>query len=77
MRMAALILICQAAHLMPHAAIICLYEPFADVTDPSDQAARRLLSAAQAIVGTVQQLAAMVLEGVQNFTTVMHSSTSM
>jgi hypothetical protein len=62
---------------MPHAAIICLYEPFANLDDPGDQAAQRILNAAQAIVGTVQQMAALVQEGVQNFTTVMHSSTSM
>ncbi len=62
--------------MIPHAAIICLYEPFADVTDPNDSAARRILGAAQSIVSIVQQLASVVNEGAQNFTSVMHSSAS-
>ncbi|WWC61219.1 uncharacterized protein I303_103799 [Kwoniella dejecticola CBS 10117] len=65
-----------AAHMLPHAAIICLHEPFADLTDPSDQAARRMLGATQGIVSIVQQLASVVGAGGSNFTSVMHSSAS-
>jgi hypothetical protein len=64
------------AHLLPHAALIILYEPFADVTDSSDAPARRILSAAQAIVGIVQQLAASINGGASNFAGVMHSAAS-
>ncbi|ORY32255.1 hypothetical protein BCR39DRAFT_523592 [Naematelia encephala] len=67
-------LIC--AHMLPHAAIICLYEPFADISDASDSSARRILGAAQAIVSIVQQLASVVNDGAQNFTSIMHSSAS-
>jgi hypothetical protein len=62
--------------MLPHAAIICLYEPFADVADPNDSATRRLLAGAQGIVSIIQQLASVVNEGAQNFTSVMHSSAS-
>ncbi|WVQ70202.1 uncharacterized protein L199_008427 [Kwoniella botswanensis] len=65
-----------AAQMLPHAAIICLHEPFADLNDPSDQAARRMLGATQAIVSIVQQLASVFGEGGTNFTSVMHSSAS-
>lgn len=64
------------AHMMPHAALIFLYEPFADVTDSSDGQARRILAAAQAIVGIVQQLAIAMNEGSNNFSMVMHSAAS-
>lgn len=62
--------------MLPHAAIICLYEPFAEVTDPSDSAARRILGAAQSVVSIVQQLASVVVDGVHDLTSVMHSSAS-
>ncbi|WRT67022.1 uncharacterized protein IL334_003988 [Kwoniella shivajii] len=65
-----------AAHMLPHAAAICLHEPFADLNDPSDQAARRMLAATQAIVSIVQQLASVLGEGGHHFTSVMHSSVS-
>ncbi|WVW83215.1 hypothetical protein I302_105233 [Kwoniella bestiolae CBS 10118] len=65
-----------AAQMLPHAAIICLHEPFADLYDPSDQAARRMLGATQAIVSIVQQLASVFGENGLNFTSVMHSSAS-
>ncbi|WWC85393.1 uncharacterized protein L201_000256 [Kwoniella dendrophila CBS 6074] len=65
-----------AAHMIPHAAIICLHEPFADLNDPSDQAVRRMLGATQAIVSIVQQLASVVGMNGSNFTSVMHSSAS-
>ncbi|WWC69552.1 uncharacterized protein I206_103494 [Kwoniella pini CBS 10737] len=65
-----------SAHMLPHAAIICLHEPFADLFDPSDQAARRMLGATQGIVSIVQQLASVVSAGGSNFTSVMHSSAS-
>lgn len=64
------------AHMLPHAALICLYEPFADITDSSDAPARRIMSSAQAIVGVVQQLAATILEGSKDFAVVMHSAAS-
>ena len=65
-----------AAHMLPHAATICLYEPFADICDASDHCARRILSAAQSIVSIVQQLAGSVSDGAQNFSSIMHSSAS-
>lgn len=64
------------AHMLPHAALIILYEPFADVSDSADASTRRILSAAQAIVGIVQQLAAAINEGSSNFANVMHSAAS-
>ncbi len=66
----------QAAHMLPFSAIICLYEPFADITDPNDSSARRILGAAQSIISIVQQLASVINDGAQNFTSVMHSSAS-
>ncbi|OWZ59311.1 hypothetical protein C356_01070 [Cryptococcus neoformans c45] len=65
-----------AAHLIPHSATICLYEPFADLDNPSDQPTRRLLSATQGIVGIVQQLASAVGGEGEKFASVMHSSAS-
>ncbi|KAL7422208.1 hypothetical protein Q5752_002854 [Cryptotrichosporon argae] len=66
-----------SAHLLPQAAIICLFEPFADVTDPNDQPARRILAAAQSIIGVIQQIASTVTSGGSlNLQAVMHSSTS-
>lgn len=62
--------------MLPFAAIICLYEPFADIIDPSESAARRIMGAAQNVVSIVQQLASVVNQGAQNFTSVMHSSAS-
>ena len=61
--------------MLPHAAVICLYEPFADLSDPTDGPARRILGAAQSIGSIVQQLASAV-DGATNFTSVMHSSAS-
>lgn len=66
-----------SAHVLPHTAIIYLYEPFADVTDPNDQPGRRLLNAARSIVAVTQQLVGAVgCQGVTNLSAVMHSSTS-
>lgn len=65
----------QAAHLLPHMATICLYEPFSDVTDPLDPATRRLSSASSAIVSIVQEIA-VGSGGQADFSTVMHSSAS-
>lgn len=64
------------AHLLPHAAIICLYEPFADLDNPSDQPTRRLISATQGIVGIVQQLASVIGGEEEKFTSIMHPSAS-
>jgi hypothetical protein len=64
------------AHLIPHTALICLYEPFADVTDSADAPSRRIMAAAQATVGIVQQIAAVASEGNTNFSSVMHSAAS-
>jgi len=66
----------QTAHMIPNAAIICLYEPFADVTDPNDGPSRRVLGAAQAIVLMLQNLAATLPGGMTTLTDVMHSSAS-
>ncbi|WVQ98640.1 hypothetical protein IAU59_005770 [Kwoniella sp. CBS 9459] len=70
-----------SARMLPHAAIICLYEPFADITDADDPSTRRLLSSTQAIVSIVQQLASVVSDSgsqvtSRNFTSTMHSSAS-
>lgn len=65
------------AHLLPHAAIICLYEPFADLDNPSDQPARHLISATQGIVGIVQQLASVIGGEEEKFASIMHPSASM
>ncbi|OCF39471.1 hypothetical protein I317_06745 [Kwoniella heveanensis CBS 569] len=70
-----------AARMLPHAAVICLYEPFADITDADDPSTRRILAATQAIVSIVQQLASVVSDGgaqsaQRNFTSAMHSSAS-
>ncbi|WVF72289.1 hypothetical protein IAT40_007102 [Kwoniella sp. CBS 6097] len=70
-----------AARMLPHAAVICLYEPFADITDADDPSTRRILSSTQAIVSIVQQLASVVSDGgaqsaQRNFTSAMHSSAS-
>lgn len=62
--------------MIPHCAIICLYEPFADITDPNDGPARRILGAAQSIVTIIQQLATTAQDGVSNLSNVMHSSAS-
>ncbi len=62
--------------MLPHAAIICLYEPFADITDPNDAAARRLLNASQAVVSIVQQLASRSSDSASDLGSVMHSSAS-
>ena len=75
--MLALIPMSQSAIILPYAATICLYEPFADITDPSDPATRRILGAAQGIGAIVQQLASVTDHRAQNFTSVMHSSASM
>ena len=56
-------------------ATICLYEPFSDVTDPTDPATRRLASASTAIVSIVQEIA-VGSGGQADFSTVMHSSAS-
>ena len=66
----------QSAHMIPHCAIICLYEPFADITDMNDGPARRIIGAAQSIVSIVQQLATTAQDGVSNLSSVMHSSAS-
>lgn len=63
-----------SAHVIPQSAIICLYEPFADITDPNDQPARRILNASQAIVGVVQQIAG--TDQAANLGAIMHSSSS-
>lgn len=65
-----------SAHVLPHTAIICLYEPFADVTDPNDQPARRILNAARSVINVIQQLVGIVPKGVTNIGAVMHSSSS-
>lgn len=65
-----------AAHLIPHSATICLYEPFADLDNPSDQPTRHLVSATQGIVSIVQQLASAVGGEAEKFSSVMHSSAS-
>jgi len=62
--------------MMPHCATICLYEPFADITDSQDAASRRILASAQHIVSIVQQLATLTGNPPQNFATIMHSSVS-
>jgi hypothetical protein len=62
--------------MIPHAAIICLYEPFADISDPNDGPARRILGAAQSIVSIIQSLAMIATDGVSNLCNVMHSSAS-
>ena len=62
--------------MIPNAAIICLYEPFADVTDPNDGPSRRVLGAAQAMVLMLQNLAATLPGGMTTLTDVMHSSAS-
>lgn len=62
--------------MIPHAAIICLYEAFADISDPNDGPARRILGAAQSIVSIVQQLAMVANDGASNLSNVMHSSAS-
>ncbi|ODN84683.1 hypothetical protein L202_00579 [Cryptococcus amylolentus CBS 6039] len=65
-----------AAHMLPFAATICLYEPFADLDDPSDQPTRRLVAATQGIVGIVQQLASAAGGEGDKFASIMHSSAS-
>lgn len=65
-----------SAHVIPHTAIIYLYEPFADVTDANDQPGRRVLNAARSITGVIQQLVGAVGQGATNLSAVMHSSTS-
>ncbi|WVO12766.1 hypothetical protein L204_100374 [Cryptococcus depauperatus] len=65
-----------AAHLIPHATIICLYEPFADLDDLSDQPTQRLANACQAVVNIVQQLASAVGGDADRLASVMHSSIS-
>lgn len=68
------------AHLLPHCALIILYEPFADVTDSKDAPSNRILSAAQAIVGIVQQLAGAINDGtstmMEQASKIMHSAAS-
>lgn len=54
---------------------ICLYEPFGDVTDPTDPATRRLSSATTAIVSIIQEIAAGSGTNA-DFSTIMHSSAS-
>ncbi|WVR05102.1 hypothetical protein IAU60_002114 [Kwoniella sp. DSM 27419] len=67
-----------AAHMIPHAATIFLYEPFADVSDPGDHCTRRMKTATQAIVSVIHSLASNISDGHsgRNFTSVMHSSAS-
>lgn len=67
----------QSAHVIPHAAIICLYEPFADIADPNDQPARRILNAARSVIGIIQNLCTSIPEGASNLAAVMHSSSSL
>jgi hypothetical protein len=62
--------------MLPHCAIILLFEPFADITDSNDQPGRRILTAAQAIVMIVQQLASAVGNGMAQLSQIMHSSAS-
>ena len=69
------VLIFQAAHLIPHMCTICLYEPFGDITDPTDPATRRLSSATTAIVSIIQEIAAGSGTN-SDFSTIMHSSAS-
>lgn len=66
----------QSAHVIPHTAVICLYEMFADVTDPKDQPAKRIINAARSIIRVVQQVIAVVPNGAVNLAAVMHSSSS-
>lgn len=67
----------QSAHVIPHAAIICLYEPFADISDPNDQPARRILNAARSVISIIQGLCTSIPDGVSNLAAVMHSSSSL
>ena len=62
--------------MIPHAAVICLYEPFADISDPNDGPSRRILSAAQAIVSMLQNLSATLPGGMGSLSDVLHSSAS-
>ncbi|KAK4684511.1 hypothetical protein P7C73_g5665, partial [Tremellales sp. Uapishka_1] len=64
------------AHLLPHCAIMCLYEPFADITDPNDPATRRLQNAAQGVVSIVQQIAGCVQDTSDQTKALMHNSAS-
>lgn len=57
-------------------AVICLYEMFADVTDPKDQAAIRIINAARSIIRLVQHVMAVCPNGAVNLAAVMHSSSS-
>jgi hypothetical protein len=66
----------QAAHMLPHAAIIYLYEPFADITDQSDDCTRRMVGATQTLVGIIQQVAGQFHGASVDFAQVMHSSAS-
>jgi hypothetical protein len=66
----------QTAHVIPQAAIICLYEPFADIADPMDQSARRILNAARSIINVVQQVVSITANGLANLSAVMHSASS-
>ncbi|RXK38329.1 hypothetical protein M231_04371 [Tremella mesenterica] len=65
-----------SAHMLPHAASICLHEPFADITDPNDASTRRMIAATQALVQIVQQLAGVTNDGSQSLASIMHSSAS-
>ncbi|GMK55398.1 hypothetical protein CspeluHIS016_0204540 [Cutaneotrichosporon spelunceum] len=66
-----------SAHVIPHAAIICLYEPFADVSDPNDQPARRIINAARAVINIIQDMCTSIPGGASNLAAVMHSSSSL
>lgn len=62
--------------MLPHAALIFLYEPFADITDQTDDATRRMVGATQTLVGVVQQVAGQFSGASVDFAQVMHSSAS-
>ncbi|BEI93175.1 uncharacterized protein CcaverHIS019_0508030 [Cutaneotrichosporon cavernicola] len=64
-----------SAHVIPHAAIICLYEPFADIADPNDQPARRIINAARSVINIIQDMC--IQGGPSNLAAVMHSSSSL
>jgi hypothetical protein len=66
----------QTAHMVPHAAIICLYEPFADISDPNDGASRRILSAAQAIVSLLHNISTTLPGNMTYMADILHSNGS-
>lgn len=46
----------QGVHILPHCCIILLHEPFADLSDPSNMSAKRILTAARAVLSFVYLL---------------------